>query len=298
MSDPFDITSAEDLKERLCCVLEEGCYCIAVSLSLPHLGLQYVPIHRLDEGPGNYVFPKSKDLVVNHVLSDHSFLPLAYIHNNLRGTVLTREILASWSFLPTLLSKFGLLQTVNDIKIDNVIRHGPDGSYDPSSFTLQYYLQCERKRFVATRGSNAVLPPPLDMVSADTDIKSIVKEIFSNEMIAKLFDEVCDDDVQDGKHNSNNDPKTHKTTTKSHPIVLPETAFGLKSLTLSKIKFKDGNVRDSSGNYAKKCCYICRGWYTNPPSTSFECSTCGMPICNPDTTGVREGRQDSCLTEH
>jgi hypothetical protein len=91
------------------------------------------------------------------------------------------------------------------------------------------------------------------MVSADADIKSMVKEIFSNEMIAKLFDEVCDDDVQDGKDNSKNVPKTHKTTTKSHPIVLPETAFGLKSLTLSKIKFKDGNVRDSSGNYAKKC---------------------------------------------
>jgi hypothetical protein len=88
MSDPFGIISAEDLKERLCCVLEEGCYCIAVSVSLPPLGLQYVPIHRLDEGHGNYVFPNSKDSVVNHVLGDPSFLLLAYIHNNVREIVL------------------------------------------------------------------------------------------------------------------------------------------------------------------------------------------------------------------
>jgi hypothetical protein len=74
--------------------------------------------------------------------------------------------------------------------------------------------------------------------------------------------------------------------------------FGLPSPVLSKIKNKDGHVRDNSGNYAKRSCYICRGWYERPPTTSFQCKSCGMPLCNPRKTGVREGRTVTCLFEH
>jgi hypothetical protein len=34
------------------------------------------------------------------------------------------------------------------------------------------------------------------------------------------------------------------------------------------------------------------------PTTPFECSQCGMPICNPERTGVRQGRTQTCLYEH
>jgi hypothetical protein len=67
---------------------------------------------------------------------------------------------------------------------------------------------------------------------------------------------------------------------------------------LVNLRNKDGNTRYDSGYYAKKNCYICRGWYDKPPTTSFECAECGMPLCNPQKTGIRMGRKETCLFEH
>jgi hypothetical protein len=78
----------------------------------------------------------------------------------------------------------------------------------------------------------------------------------------------------------------------------------LPHFPLSKIKNKDGKTRYDSGSYPKKSCFICRGWVRKYCLTSYQCKTCAMPICNPDTIGVRDDkigtliRTKTCMEEH
>jgi hypothetical protein len=96
-------------------------------------------------------------------------------------------------------------------------------------------------------------------------------------------------------------PFSSSTSTKSTESIVKspfDATFGLPVCPLVKIRNKDGNTRYDSGYYAKKNCYICCGWYDKPPNTSFECAVCGMPLCNPKRTGIRIGREQTCLFEH
>jgi hypothetical protein len=78
----------------------------------------------------------------------------------------------------------------------------------------------------------------------------------------------------------------------------------LPHFPLSKIKNKDGKTRYDSGSYPKKSCFICRGWVRKYRLTSYQCKTCAMPICNPDTIGVHDDkigtliRTKTCMEEH
>jgi hypothetical protein len=313
MKDPYIISSATDLRKRVCCVLQDRLYYIALSLLTS--SKQFVPIHCLDEGPGNYVVPDNSNAVVYHILEGgpHIFLQLAYIHNHIKGTIVTRECAATWQAYPPLLKSFGLLYSVNDIKMDPVIRNVADGSYDPESLTFQYYIQGARHHFLQARGADTFVPPPLDMVDPEADIKAKVCALRDDYLEMFNNDSDSDDDNfymrRCEEYLRRNNPKTPTSKTQTNRIrcvtestaslvLTLDTSFGLPTPPLRKIKNKDGNVRYGSGHYAKKSCYICRGWYHKPPTTSFECSNCGMPLCNPNTTGVREGRSDSCLFEH
>jgi hypothetical protein len=79
---------------------------------------------------------------------------------------------------------------------------------------------------------------------------------------------------------------------------------GIPQHPLIKIKNKDGKIRYDSGHYPKKSCFICRGWVRKYRLTSYQCQSCGMPICNPDTVGIRNDkiglliRTKTCLDEH
>jgi hypothetical protein len=79
--------------------------------------------------------------------------------------------------------------------------------------------------------------------------------------------------------------------------------YGLPQHPLSKIKNKDGKTRYDSGSYPKKSCFICRGWVRKYHLTSYQCKTCAMPICNPDTVGVCDDkigtliRTKTCMEE-
>jgi hypothetical protein len=151
------------------------------------------------------------------------------------------------------------------------------------------------------------VPPPLDRVTPDWDVKSKLAAGFDVSYLFKEHDKVVATKNQTNHHAAAIIDSPAMTTaskkapaTPPKPTITPQTktTFGLPSLPLSKIKNKEGHVRDTSGNYTKRSCYICRGWYERPPTTSFQCKSCGMPLCNPLKTGVREGRSDSCLFEH
>jgi hypothetical protein len=79
---------------------------------------------------------------------------------------------------------------------------------------------------------------------------------------------------------------------------------GIPDYPLTKIKNKDGKERNESGSYAKKSCFVCRGWTQKYRLTTYQCHACGMPLCNPQTVGVRNdrvgllSRTKTCLEEH
>jgi hypothetical protein len=276
------------------------------------------------------------DIVKNILEHPVFFLKVALVYNHLSDVRFPDDCKMTWGILPCLLDKYRIMDAIDGVLMDCLGTRKVD--YDIAINTqLQCYLYCALEDWKRSRG-NEFIPPPLDRVQPEWDYNRVTSAVkrewhtntflyhqraFTQDQSAaplrphRLFADHRETviNVLPAPPSPYNPTTNVEQTTLSTTPSLASTAssasthtpssastlddvFGLPECHLVKIRNKDGKSRYESGYYTKKNCYICRGWYDKPPTTSFECAHCGMPLCNPSRTGVRVGRKVTCLFEH
>jgi hypothetical protein len=163
----FGLTSSQDLHERLCCILHDGCYHIG---TLPNTetidelndlfttsSLRVLPLHKInlpssvDAQPIQAVY--QHQIIPNITRQPLFFLQVALVYNQLQDVNFTRESKLSWAALPALLWSFGILDLVRDVLMNEIIDE-TDGSYDIETNTqLKCYLFQAYDDYVSNRGT-------------------------------------------------------------------------------------------------------------------------------------------------
>ena len=352
----FILVDSKDVRERLCCILYNGCYHVGVytSVMLAHKSPCYthqqptgdiptasnanlstevegyvLPLHRINQfNHGTPVKVNNKHQVFFIIIEKQGYLFAAYMYNLQPCVTVTKDAQRSWEELSRYLSQFGMIEPHwETLLLEYYDRHELDlfegepitpveewfqnhnicvsdarswkrltrlcllfaklelEVSSPKQKACHLSLREQLKEFNFNLYSKREIFEMIEMhslmvIHLKKDRKLLNKHIgIYNDAEKNLYKKL----LKHVKENSLNQGKKKDINTQP---------------CLTKITNKDGSSRYDKGHYAKKSCFICRGFELKYRLTCYQCNKCGMPLCNPSTVGVRKFHEVTCLQQH